>query len=72
MVKMVTLVTCAARKLQKNDGCTAISDHDVTYDAVSWFKIRKGDRRTVNMYCTNCVRLHQLLVPCYYLLSMHR
>ena len=48
----------AARKLQKYDGCTAISDHDVTCDAVSWFKIWKGDRRTVCVYDTNCVRLH--------------
>jgi hypothetical protein len=44
---MLTLVTCVARKLQKNDGCTAISDHDVTCDAVSWFKILEGGRRTV-------------------------
>ena len=34
-----------------------LSDHDAIYDAVSWFKIWKGDRRTVSMYDTNCVRL---------------
>ena len=67
----VLLVVSVASMLQKDDGFTAMSDNDVTSNAVSWFKIRKGDRCTPYMYWMYCVRLHLLLVPYYDWLSKH-